>query len=108
MILKVKKSIYILTIFLLVPIYNFGQEKKPKVVLVLSGGGASGFAHIGVLKALEEKGIPIEIYAFSKDKRWLNYEYIMSDIFDHVLASVKYFELEIYEMPSGKNNFSEA
>lgn len=55
-----------------------------------------------------EKGIPIEIYAFSKDKRWLNYEYIMSDIFDHVLASVKYFELEIYEMPSGKNNFSEA
>jgi miniconductance mechanosensitive channel len=55
-----------------------------------------------------EKGIPIEIYAFSKDKRWLNYEYIMSDIFDHVLASVKYFELEIYEMPSGKNNFTEA
>lgn len=55
-----------------------------------------------------EKGIPIEIYAFSKDKRWLNYEYIMSDIFDHVLASVKYFDLEIYEMPSGKNNFTEA
>jgi miniconductance mechanosensitive channel len=55
-----------------------------------------------------EKGIPIEVYAFSKDKRWLNYEYIMSDIFDHVLASVKYFDLEIYEMPSGKNNFSEA
>ncbi|WP_136666555.1 mechanosensitive ion channel family protein [Flavobacterium sp. H122] len=55
-----------------------------------------------------EKGIPIEIYAFSKDKRWLNYEYIMSDIFDHTLASVSYFDLEIFEMPSGKNNFSEA
>lgn len=55
-----------------------------------------------------EKGIPIEIYAFSKDKRWLNYEYIMSDIFDHVLASVNYFDLEVFEMPSGKNTFSEA
>ena len=55
-----------------------------------------------------DKGIPIEIYAFSKDKRWLNYEYIMSDIFDHVIASVTYFDLEIFELPSGKNAVSEA
>ncbi|MGD9929345.1 MAG: patatin-like phospholipase family protein [Mangrovibacterium sp.] len=33
----------------------------PKVALVLSGGGAKGFAHIGVLKVLEEEGIPIDI-----------------------------------------------
>ncbi len=44
------------------------------------------------------QGIPMEIYAFSKDQRWVNYEYIMGDIFDHVLASVKYFDLEIYEL----------
>ncbi|WP_400078826.1 mechanosensitive ion channel family protein [Winogradskyella sp. R77965] len=44
------------------------------------------------------QGIPMEIYAFSKDQRWQNYEYIMGDIFDHVLASVKYFDLEIYEL----------
>lgn len=31
-----------------------------KVGLVLSGGGARGFAHIGVIKALEENGIPID------------------------------------------------
>jgi len=43
------------------------------------------------------QGIPLEIYAFSKDKRWENYEYIMADIFDHVIASVNYFDLEIYE-----------
>ncbi len=45
-------------------------------------------------------GIPLEIYAFSSDKRWENYEYIMSDIFDHIFAAVPYFDLVIYEMPS--------
>ena len=34
---------------------------RKKVALVLSGGGAKGFAHIGVLKILEEEGIPIDI-----------------------------------------------
>jgi miniconductance mechanosensitive channel len=45
-------------------------------------------------------GIPLEVYAFSKDKRFENYEYIMSDIFDHIIASVPYFDLEIFVMPS--------
>lgn len=49
-----------------------------------------------------EKGIPIEIYVFTSDKRWINYEYIMADIFDHIIASVAYFDLEIFELPSGK------
>jgi miniconductance mechanosensitive channel len=40
----------------------------------------------------------MEIYAFSSDIRWQNYEYIMADIFDHVLASVSFFDLEIYEL----------
>jgi miniconductance mechanosensitive channel len=42
-------------------------------------------------------GVPLEVYAFSHDKRFENYEYIMSDIFDHIIASVKYFDLEIFE-----------
>ena len=54
------------------------------------------------------QGIPLEIYVFTKDKRFQNYEYIMSDIFDHILASVVYFDLEIFEMPSGKNSLTEA
>ena len=49
-------------------------------------------------------GVPIEIYVFSSDKRWENYEYVMSDVFDHIFASVKYFDLEIFELPS-KNQF---
>ena len=47
------------------------------------------------------QGIPLEIYAFSSDKRWVNYEYIMADIFDHLIASLPYFDLEIFELPSG-------
>lgn len=53
------------------------------------------------------QGIPLEIYTFSNDKRFENYEYIMADIFDHVFASISYFDLEIYEMPSGKSDFVE-
>jgi len=47
------------------------------------------------------QGLPLEIYAFSSDKRWENYEYIMSDIFDHALAAVPYFDLELYELSTG-------
>jgi len=40
---------------------SFAQEqKRPKIGLVLSGGGAKGFAHIGVLKVIEEAGIKID------------------------------------------------
>jgi len=46
------------------------------------------------------QGIPIEIYAFSADKNWQNYEYIIADIFDHVIASVPFFDLELFELPS--------
>ena len=46
------------------------------------------------------QGIPIEIYAFSSDKRWQNYEYIMADIFDHVIAAVSYFDLDVFELPN--------
>ena len=53
------------------------------------------------------QGVPLEIYTFSNDKRFENYEYIMADIFDHVFASIRYFDLEMYEMPSGKNDFVE-
>ena len=47
-----------------------------------------------------ENGLPLEIYAFSNDKRWQNYEYIIADIFDHIIASSSTFDLEIYERKS--------
>jgi len=47
-----------------------------------------------------EFGVPIEVYAFSKNKEWIIYESNMADIFDHLFAATKNFELEIYERPS--------
>ena len=44
-----------------------------------------------------ENGLPIQIYAFSNDKRWQNFEYIIADIFDHLIASASSFDLEIHE-----------
>jgi miniconductance mechanosensitive channel len=46
------------------------------------------------------QGVPLEIYAFISDKEWKNYENIVSDIFDHLLASLKTFDLELFELPS--------
>jgi miniconductance mechanosensitive channel len=48
-------------------------------------------------------GIPIEIYAFSKDTRWARYEDIQSDIMDHVLAVVPDFGLRVFQNPTGKD-----
>jgi miniconductance mechanosensitive channel len=44
------------------------------------------------------QGIPLEIYAFSKDKEWINYEHISSDLFDHLLAAIPYFHLKCFEL----------
>lgn len=48
-----------------------------------------------------EHGIPLEIYCFSNDIAWVNYENIQSDIFDHLLASIKQFDLRVFQDPSG-------
>jgi len=50
-----------------------------------------------------EYGLPIEIYVFSKDKVWANYEAIQADIFDHILAVVPEFGLRVYQNPSGND-----
>jgi len=48
-----------------------------------------------------EHGLPIEIYVFSKDKVWANYEAIQADIFDHILAVVPEFDLRVHQNPTG-------
>jgi len=50
-----------------------------------------------------EKGLPIEIYVFSNNTDWIEYEEIQSDIFDHLLAVLNQFELKIYQHPSGND-----
>lgn len=47
------------------------------------------------------KGLPIEIYVFSNDQEWANYEAIQSDIFDHIFAVIPEFELRVFQEPTG-------
>ena len=44
-----------------------------------------------------EFGIPLQVYAFSKDKEWTKYEEVQSDIFDHIIAAAPYFDIKIYQ-----------
>jgi len=46
-------------------------------------------------------GLPIQIYVFSNDQVWANYEAIQADIFDHLLAAVPEFELRVFQNPTG-------
>jgi NTE family protein len=57
-----EKTFILLVIFSLFSYHSFSQDtiKKPKIGLVLSGGGAKGLAHIGVLKEIEKAGIKID------------------------------------------------
>lgn len=48
-----------------------------------------------------DSGLPIEIYAFSSDKNWVNYEGIQADIFDHLFAVISDFDLRVFQKPSG-------
>src|SRR5690606_16243408 len=49
------------------------------------------------------KGLPFEVYTFTDTVKWAEYERILSDIFDHLLASVEYFDLTIFEDVAGSD-----
>lgn len=50
-----------------------------------------------------DKGLPLELYVFTKDTRWPVYEGIQADIFDHLIAAAPWFELAIFQAPSGRD-----
>jgi len=83
---------------------NFGVFRK-YVTTYLEGHSAINKSMTLMVRQLQPtpQGIPLEIYAFSSDKRWENYEYVMADIFDHLLAALPYFSLELFELPVTKD-----
>ncbi len=58
-----------------------------------------------IVRQLEpnEKGVPIQIYCFSSDIAWENYEAVQSDIMDHLLSVVPQFDLLVFQNPSGSD-----
>lgn len=81
------------------------QKIRPKVALVLSGGSTKGFAHVGVIRVLEQEKIPIDLivgtsvgsligglYASNPDSfqlEWISYQIERNDIFDFSLLYSK-------------------
>jgi miniconductance mechanosensitive channel len=50
-----------------------------------------------------EHGLPVEIYTFTNDTDWVNYEGIQADIFDHILSVLHEFDLQAYQSPGGQD-----
>ncbi|MBT8143541.1 MAG: mechanosensitive ion channel, partial [Gammaproteobacteria bacterium] len=48
-------------------------------------------------------GLPIEIYCFTTDTAWASYERTQADIFDHLLAVAREFDLSVYQNPTGSD-----
>lgn len=51
-----------------------------------------------------DKGVPIEVYLFSKEKEWNSYEALQADIFDHIFAVLPEFGLKVYQTPAGTDS----
>ena len=51
--------------------------------------------------APSDKGLPIEVYAFAKITEWAAFEMIQAEIFDHLIAAAQFFELRLYQQPTG-------
>jgi len=107
------------------------KEHRPTVALVLAGGGARGTAHIGVMKFLEEKGIPIDFVAgtsmgglmgglysmgYSADEidqliRGINWDVMMSDEIPMEYYSYdqkRYKSTYLISFPFDRNKFSKS
>ncbi len=66
----------------------------------IHGEGSSFIAMVRQLQQTE-KGLPLEIYAFSKEQNWAVYEGIQADVFDHLMAVIPQFDLTLFQHPSG-------
>jgi miniconductance mechanosensitive channel len=51
-----------------------------------------------------EKGLPLQIYAFTSETAWAVYEGIQADIFDHVLSVAPFFGLRVFQFPTGSGD----
>ena len=48
-------------------------------------------------------GLPMEVYCFSRDKSWVAHERLAADLFDHLLAAAPWFDLEVFQNPTGSD-----
>jgi len=109
-----KSLILFLASVLLLATSTSGQEqaihKRPKIGLVLSGGGAKGFAHIGVLKVLEQAGIPIDYIGGTSMGSIIGGLYAIgysADSLEKIIKSLDWTELLTDRFPRNYLSFEE-
>ena len=51
----------------------------------------------------DNHGVPVELYFFTATTEWVKYENIQAEIFDHVFAVAKEFDLQVFQSPSGQD-----
>ena len=66
-----------------------------------SGIHREGMAFLVRELAPSPTGLPLEVYVFTKTVDWAEYEQIQADVFEHLLAAVSYFDLRLFQEPSG-------
>ena len=57
-------------------------------------------------KAPEGNGLPLQVYVFTKNNKFVPFENIQSEIFEHLLAMMKEFELKVFQQPTGADLLS--
>ena len=62
------------------------QEGHPFLVRALSPG---------------PNGLPVEVYIYTRTAEWAEYEQIQAEIFDHLVAAANYFDLRVFQQPTG-------
>lgn len=72
-----------------------------EVYLQKHPGINQGMTHMVRQLQPTEKGLPLEIYAFTRGTAWVDYEDVQGDIFDHILAVIPEFGLRVYQAPAG-------
>lgn len=104
-----RKSVLLVFIWLFSNV-GFGQDQKPKVGLVLSGGGAKGFAHIGALKVIEEAGVQIDYIAGTSMGAIIGALYASgysAKAIDSIFTTVSFDDLIADELPRSAKTFYE-
>lgn len=58
------------------------------------------------LLASTNTGLPVEIYTFTNTTVWAEYEAILTEIINHLISAIEYFDLEIFESGSGSDDYN--
>jgi miniconductance mechanosensitive channel len=78
-------------------------KQHPKIINDIHPENGKKFTFL--LRELEptETGLPFQLYVFTNDNAWVNYENIQSEIFNHIIVATKFFDIKLFQNMSGSD-----